>query len=114
MLPVRQPGYDDALGVGHDSVEAFGNCRRVLVELGAHVARLNGRRDALALDVLDVFGDPIDQLVTVLLEVLGSHRATVLPGGYGSGWFAASRARTPRAMRQPMNPMPAASAMNTR
>jgi hypothetical protein len=58
----------------------------MLGELGPHVAGLDVGRHALLLDVLDVVGDPVDELVAVPLEVFGSHRATVPLDDYGNDW----------------------------
>ncbi len=52
----------------------------MFVELSTNLAGLNFRCHPLRFDVLDVVGDPIDQLVAVPLEVLGSHQATVPRG----------------------------------
>ena len=74
MIPVRQAGHEHALEVGHDR-------RRTVRRLPARwrAARPRCRRastrdeNGIALDVLEVVGDPVDELVAVAPEICGVH-----------------------------------------
>ena len=73
MIPVRQAGHEHALEVGHDRVERFALFRRAGGQRGRDVTGLRAGQDGIALDVLEVVGDPLDELVAVAPEICGVH-----------------------------------------
>ena len=75
MIPVCQAGHEHALEVGHDRVERFAVFWCVRGQSGADVPRLGAGQDGVALNVFDVVGNPIDELVTVAPEVCRVHAA---------------------------------------
>jgi hypothetical protein len=77
---VSDAGHDDAIEVGEHLAERLDTGGRVLGECGADVAGLHLTGHWVLLDVLQVLGDPVDECVAVLAEVVGSHRAKLLPG----------------------------------
>ena len=73
VLPVGQAGDDDPIEVGEHRVEGLGLGRGVGGELVAHPAGLRRGGDGEPLDPLEVVGDPVDERVALLAEVLGGH-----------------------------------------
>ena len=73
VLPVGQAGDDDPIEVGEHGVEGLGLGRGVGGELVAHPAGLGRGGDGEPLDPLEVVGDPVDERVALLAEVLGGH-----------------------------------------
>ena len=82
-----RPGTITRVGVAHDRLEPVGRRRRMLGRAGRARRRVEpSERDPLLLDVLDVVGDPVDQLVAVPLEVLRSHRPPYPPPVESRAW----------------------------
>ena len=75
VVPVGQAGDDDTLDVGQHRVERFTRLRRGRRQRLADLARPDPGQDRVALDVLQVSGDPLDQLVSSLAELGGVHVA---------------------------------------
>ena len=65
MVPVGEAGHEHALEVGHDGAEGFRILRRRRGECGRDVARLDAREHRIFLRVLEIFGDPVHELVAV-------------------------------------------------
>ena len=73
VLPVHDPRDDDLVDVGHHGVPRLRLRGRVGRQPTANVARLDGGRHRERVKALEVVGDPVDQLVTVLAELVGFH-----------------------------------------
>ena len=73
MIPVRQAGHEHALEVGHDGVERFAVFRRAGGQRRGDVAGLDAGEDRISLDVFEVVGDPVDELVAVAPEIRRVH-----------------------------------------
>ena len=73
VLPVREPGDDDAVEVGEDVGEGLALLRGSGGQRGPHVARRDRRPHGEGADPRPVVGDPVDDLVAVLPELLGGH-----------------------------------------
>ena len=74
MIPVRQAGDEQAFEVGHDGLERFTLFGRVRRQGGCDRAGPIARKYRIVLDVLEVVGDPVDELVTVTPERRRVHR----------------------------------------
>ena len=70
VVPVRRAGQDDAVEVGDDVVERLRRGRRRLGQLGANGARRGRREHIVLLDVAQVGGNPVGQVVRVSGELL--------------------------------------------
>ena len=73
MIPVRQARDEHALEVGHDRVERFALFRRAGGQRGRDVTGPRAGQDGVAFDVLEVIGDPLDELVAVAPEIYCLH-----------------------------------------
>jgi hypothetical protein len=73
VVPVRQAWHEHALEVGHDRVEGFRVFRRARRERGGDVSRRGSRQDRVAFNVIEVVGNPLDQLVAVPPELRRVH-----------------------------------------
>jgi hypothetical protein len=73
VLPVRDAGQDDAVEVGEDGGEGFAALGRRRRQRGAHLAGGDLRPHREGADPGPVVGDPVDDLVAVLPELLGRH-----------------------------------------
>ena len=77
---MRDAGHHDAVEVGEDVGEGFGVRGRVLGQAGADVAGCDWAGDWVALDSLEVLGDPVDERVAVLSELFRRHGANLRGG----------------------------------
>ena len=76
VLPVRQAGHEDRVEVREDRVERLGFGRRRRREARPSTcARLGRAPSPAASECRAVVGDPVDELVAVLAELVGGHRA---------------------------------------
>ena len=73
VLPVRRPGQDDPVEVGEDGRDRLALLRGGGRQGGADLAGGDLRAHREGLDPGPVVGDPVDDLVAVLPELLGSH-----------------------------------------
>src|SRR6266542_3149741 len=81
MLPMREPGHDDALEVVDHVIEWLWIFRRNGRKRVAHGARLDLRHDRPLFHRLAVVGNPIDEAVAVSPELVG-----VQSGSCPKGW----------------------------
>ena len=95
VLPVHQAGHDDAVDVGEHGGERLGLGRGVLRQLAHDVAGLHVGRHRPLLDRLDVVGDPVDESVPGVAELLRRHRLQYVRRGRDGG--CRSRAGAPMA-----------------
>ncbi len=73
MLHMGHPGNDDGFEVGDDGLECLGLGGWRSRQRPTDVSGSNLRLDRVLLDGLPVFRDPVDQLVSRRLELLGRH-----------------------------------------
>ena len=77
LIPMRDAGHDNVVEIGEHIVERFGVRGRRHWQLRFHVTRLHTRQHRISIVVLQIIGDPIDELFAVFTEVVGVHVAKV-------------------------------------
>jgi hypothetical protein len=75
MIPVGEPRHDRALEVLEHAIERFAVLRRVRRKLSCDVARLRSREHGVAIVVMKVICDPIDEAMGMSPEFLRRHVA---------------------------------------
>ena len=68
MIPVGETRDDHAFEVRHDAVERLRIVGRGRRQRGGHIAGRDLRQDRIFFRVLEVLGNPVDELVAVLPE----------------------------------------------
>jgi hypothetical protein len=70
---MREARYEHALEVGHDRLERLAVFGRIVWQSPGDVARFDSREHRVALNVVEVVSDPIDEPVTVTAEIFRVH-----------------------------------------
>ena len=73
MIPVGEAGYEHALEIGHDDAEGFGILRRLRGKGVANCTGCDAGEHRIPVRVLEVVGNPLDELVTVPSECRRVH-----------------------------------------
>ena len=75
MAPVSQRRSDQSIEIRNDLFHRLAFSRRNGGQFCFQVSRLNGRQHRTLIDVLEVIGDPIDQLMAKTTKVFLAHVA---------------------------------------
>ena len=70
---MRQPGDENPFDVGHDGVEWFRVFRGVGGKRGSDLARFDPGENGITIRMLEVIGNPVDELMPVAPECLPVH-----------------------------------------
>ncbi len=73
VVPVGDGGHDEAVEIGQDGLHGLACFGAVGRQRVGELAGLDGRKHGIALGVSEIIGDPIDRLIAVAAEFVGSH-----------------------------------------
>ena len=74
MVPVRQAGDEDPFEVRHDGLERLGLFGCAIGQRRGYLARFDPGEDGVLLGMLQVIGDPVDELVPRATERVWIHQ----------------------------------------
>ena len=73
MVPVGDGRHDEAIEIGEDGLHGLAALGTAGGQSVGELAGLDGRKHGVALGMSEIIGDPIDRLVAVAAEFVGSH-----------------------------------------